>query len=121
MSLTSIHRKRSLRFVNWRLFLSKFANIIEIKYKPGKTYHNANGLLCIVIFISTSKIAHNIRKDDPIFIYYTECFPVTTRSVKKTVIEKPSNAEKSIITKKLVTTKKPITAKKIIDFIFKSQ
>jgi hypothetical protein len=36
--------KRSVRLANWRLFLSKYQDRMEIKYCPGKTYANADGL-----------------------------------------------------------------------------
>jgi len=46
-SLATVYKKRSLRFVNWRLFLSKYIDRIEIKYCTNKTYNNINGLSCI--------------------------------------------------------------------------
>jgi hypothetical protein len=36
--------KRSVRLANWRLFLSKYQDRMEIKHRPGKTHTNADDL-----------------------------------------------------------------------------
>jgi hypothetical protein len=36
---------KSTRLICWELFLSKYRPVIDIVYRPGKTYSNADGLL----------------------------------------------------------------------------
>ena len=41
---SQIKGKKSLCLVNWQLFLSKYIDCIEIRYRPRKTYLNADSL-----------------------------------------------------------------------------
>jgi hypothetical protein len=77
--------KRSVRLANWRLFLSKYQDRMDIKHRPGKTHANADGLSRIPRKPATDHVLHPaegpIQLQKHTFPVYA--FPVQTRAAAK--------------------------------------
>jgi hypothetical protein len=82
LSLAPVHGKRSLRLANWRLFLSKYINKMEIKHRAGKTHNNADGLSRIAkegnLAEATLLAPSATRHAGP--THLVTVYPVTTRA-----------------------------------------
>ena len=94
-----IRNKGSTRLINWRLFLSKYADRIQILHRPGKDHQNTDGLSRLPAGPNPNTPARKstnlaqVTSDTALqVLHYSHAFLIQTRSVAARVTSAPGTA-----------------------------